>query len=60
MTSEFLGKTLLAFDLLHSVLKAKFSCYFLCFLTSIFAVLSLIMKRTYFLGVSSRSSCRSS
>ena len=29
-----LGKTLLAFALLHSVLQAQFACYSRCFLTS--------------------------
>ena len=33
-----LGKTLLAFALLHSVSKAKFACYSRCFLTSYFCI----------------------
>ena len=40
--------------------KAKFACYSRCFLTPTFAFQSPIMKRTYFLGVSSKRSCRSS
>ena len=57
-----LGKTLLAFALLHSVLQGQ-----ICLLLQpgvswlpAFALQSLIMKRTSFCGVSSKRSCRSS
>ena len=40
--------------------KVKFACYSRCFLTSYFCIQAPIMKRTSFLGVSSRSSCRPS
>ena len=40
--------------------KAKFACYSTCFLTSAFALQSPKMQRTYFWGVSSKISCRSS
>ena len=65
MTSAFSCKTLLAFALFHSVLQGQICLLpqvFLdwCFLTSYFAFQSPIMKRTSFLGVSSRRSCRSS
>ena len=41
MTSVSLGKTLLAFVLLHSISKAKFACYPRCFLTSYFCFLKV-------------------
>ena len=56
-----LGKTLLAFPLLPSVLQGQ-----ICLLLQVFldylrlACQSPIMKRSYFWGVSSRRSCRSS
>ena len=71
MTSTFSWKTLLAFALLHILYsKAKFACYswylldFLLFipvfhLYSIF-IICPVMKRTSFLGVSCKRSCRSS
>ena len=34
--------------------KAKFACYSRCFLTSYFCIQSPVMKRTSFLGVSSK------
>ena len=45
MTCAFLGKTLLAFALLHSVLQGKFACYSRCFLISYFVFQSPMMKR---------------
>ena len=39
--------------------KAKFACYSRCFLTSYFCIPFPIMKRTSFLGVNSKRSCRS-
>ena len=35
---HLLGRTLLAFPLLHSVSKTKFACYSRCFLTSYFCI----------------------
>ena len=57
---RFLGKTLLDFALLHFYCKVKFACYFRCFLTSCFCIPVPYNEETSFLGVSSRSSCRSS
>ena len=37
-TVRSLGRTLLAFALLHSVFQAKFACYSRCFLTSYFCI----------------------
>ena len=58
-----LGKTLLAFDLLRFVLQGQICLLlqvFFFFLLPTFAFQSPKMKRTSFLGVSSRRSCRSS
>ena len=55
-----LGRTLLAFALLHSILKAKFACYSRCFLTSYFCIPVLYNEKDIFWGVNSRRSCRSS
>ena len=65
-----LGKTLLAFALLHSAFQGQISCYSRCFLNFYFCIpgpyrtgmkrTCLLMKRTSFLGVSSKRSCRSS
>ena len=52
-------KALLVIALTHSVLQRKI-CLFQSFLTSYFASQSPRMKRTSFLGVTSRKSCRSS
>ena len=51
-----LGRTLLAFALIHFVLKAKFTCYSRCLLTSYFVFQSPMIKRMSFLGVGSRRS----
>ena len=54
-----LGETLLAFALLHSVLQGKICTPGVSWLPT-FAFQSPIMKRTSFLGVCSKRSCRSS
>ena len=48
------------FALLHFVLQGQIACYSRCFLNSYFYIPTPIMKRTSFLGVSSKRSCRSS
>ena len=55
-----LGKTLLAFSLLHFVLQGQTACYSRYLLTSYFCISIPMMKRTSIFGVSSRRSCRSS
>ena len=58
-----LGKTLLVFALLHSVLQGQMCLWlqvFLDFLLLHSSPLSYHIKRTSFLGVSSKRSCRSS
>ena len=46
-----LGRTLLAFALLHSILKAKFAYYSRCFLTSYFSILVPYNEKDIFFGV---------
>ena len=55
-----LGKTLLSFALLNSVLQGQICITPGAFLRPTFAFQSPIMKRTSFLGVNSRRSCKSS
>ena len=55
-----LGKTLLAFDLLHFILQGQICLLLQVFLDPTFAFQSPIMKRTSLLDVSSGRSCRSS
>ena len=54
-----LGKILLASAQLLSVLQGQNACYSQCFLTSYFCIPVPYYEKTYFLGVSSRRSCRS-
>ena len=46
-----LGRTLLVFALLHSVLKAKFACYSMYFLTSYFCIPVPYNEKDIFFGV---------
>ena len=54
------GQSLLAFALLHSVLKAKFACFSRCFLTFNFCIPVPYNEKDIFLVVSSKKSCGSS
>ena len=61
MTSAFFfGKTLLVFALLHSIFQGQNCLLLQVFLDFVLAFQSPIMKRTSFLGVSSKTSCSSS
>ena len=46
-----LGKTLLAFDLLHFVLQGQFACYSKYLLTSYFCIPVLYNEKDIFFGV---------
>ena len=60
MTSAFSWQNSLAIVLLHFVLHCQTCLLLQVFLDFYFCFQSPVMKRTYFLGVSSRRSCRSS
>ena len=60
MTSAFSWQNSMSLSCFIPHSKAKFACYSRCFLTSYFCVPFPIMKRTSFLGVSSKRSYRSS
>ena len=48
---HYLGKTLLAFALLHSIFKGQIACYSRCFLTSYFCIPVPYNEKDIFFGV---------
>ena len=60
MTSVYLGKLYQSQPCFIPYSKAKFVCYFRCFLTSYFCIPVPYNEKDIFWGVSSKKSCRSS